>query len=229
VDNAGPTQSDKFSSEISIGSAVESAARSQQSTRILKVDGDGICAAINDCVWVVAHNYSADEVFDLLFQSQLDRMDDIYALRTYAGFSHNAVQIMINRKPYIIASRDIAAGEEIFHPYGKWFWSHVLVDQIGRAVDSPTAEREVVGQPGNLGNELLQQSHMYAFTTNVLMRKAARLEAELLATRARLLELESSGKIGSALARSPEEIQIERQMTVDASTKTTQSIPVGFL
>lgn len=74
-----------------------------------------ICAYINDCSLIIGHNYTL---------SELNAMEAANTnLPTYPGFSQNAAPIFTGMgKVFIASTRAIAAGEEIFYPYGSGYW-----------------------------------------------------------------------------------------------------------
>lgn len=74
-----------------------------------------ICAFINDCSLILGHNYTMSELKEMEANNS--------ALPTYTGFSQNAGPIFTAMgKVFIASTKAIAAGEEIFYPYGTNYW-----------------------------------------------------------------------------------------------------------
>lgn len=71
---------------------------------------DNICIHINDCV-LIHDQYTAEDV------AMLERKEAF--LPTTHGHEHNAVIQVEGSKVFIMSSRTIAKGEEIFYAFGR--------------------------------------------------------------------------------------------------------------
>lgn len=91
--------------------------------------GDTLCAEINDSTWVIKHPFTRDEVSQLsrslLPEGPIERV-----LPTYPGFSRNAAAVTVSGKIFIMSTRDIAKGEEIYFYYGLLYWIKTLADSV---------------------------------------------------------------------------------------------------
>jgi hypothetical protein len=96
-----------------------------QSVNIIPQHGKmGICAFFNDCVKVIGSNYTTE---------QLDDMQRTYkALESYPGFEWNAAPLSTGMgKVFVMATKPIPAGSEIFYSYGNAYWIPRLRDPKG--------------------------------------------------------------------------------------------------
>ncbi len=80
----------------------------------LKIIGDCICALINDSAMILHNNYTKK---DLDYFEYSDYRD---LIPTYPGFTYNAYYTESKvGKIFIVSTRHILKGEEIFYAYGK--------------------------------------------------------------------------------------------------------------
>ena len=78
-----------------------------------KIIGTNICAYINDCA-MITHNYSRAELDNIFIHPDYD------AIPTYPSTSYNArFEQSFRGKIFIVSTREIAEGEEVFYSYGK--------------------------------------------------------------------------------------------------------------
>lgn len=96
-----------------------------QSVNIIPQHGKmGICAFINDCVQVIGSNYTA---------ALLDEMERTYEpLLTYPGFEWNATPVSTGMgKVFLVTTKEIPAGSEVFYFYGNAYWITRMRDPKG--------------------------------------------------------------------------------------------------
>lgn len=91
--------------------------------------GDTLCAEINDSTWVINHPLTREEV-SLLSRSLLPEGPIERVLPTYPGFTRNAAAVIVSGKIFIMSTRDIAKGEEIYFYYGLLYWIKTLADSV---------------------------------------------------------------------------------------------------
>jgi hypothetical protein len=70
-----------------------------------------VCAHINDCAFI-EENYTDEDI------AMLERNEAV--LPTMAGYSYNAIVQKEGAKVFIMSTRKIAKGEEIFYSYGRY-------------------------------------------------------------------------------------------------------------
>lgn len=74
-----------------------------------------ICSYINDCVVATPDGYTDSEV-DAIERGEMK-------LKVYPGYSHNAQALVTKMgKVFIISTKEIPAGTEVFYEYGNTYW-----------------------------------------------------------------------------------------------------------
>ncbi len=81
--------------------------------------GTGICSLINDCAWINNNNEIANlEVLYYLNSRNVTNIED--QMPIIPGYGYNSRSMIINpSKVFIVSTREIKKGEEIFYPYGR--------------------------------------------------------------------------------------------------------------
>ena len=75
-----------------------------------KIIGNNICSYINDCTIALSRNYTVDEYENINHEE--------YMTQCFDNYSYNARYHREQSKVFIISTRDIMQGEEIFFSYG---------------------------------------------------------------------------------------------------------------
>ena len=79
--------------------------------------GDNICAYINDCTAALYRSYTVEEWV------ALNNSDYRPGVPCIDEFSYNALALNVwGGKIFVVSTREILAGEEIFYPYGWQYW-----------------------------------------------------------------------------------------------------------
>ncbi len=75
------------------------------------IDGDSVCALINDCAWIIGRHYSPQEL-NYMEQNNIP-------LPPYPGYKYNTKFIKTKLgKIFIQSIEDIPKDSEVFYPYG---------------------------------------------------------------------------------------------------------------
>ena len=95
--------------------------------------GQGLCSLINDCAWIADNSYYEDpDVLMALLNTPEDVNNQQLTFQTYPGTSYNAKSFVISpNKVFVVSTREIVAGEEIYYPYGKDYWKTRLENLYG--------------------------------------------------------------------------------------------------
>ncbi len=93
----------------------------------MEITGTTICADILDIVDTSLFDVKTMSVHENLeWINAVVADDSIMSFPTYPGFSHNAHHIVLSNKLFVVALRDIEAGEELYIRHSKKYWAPLM-------------------------------------------------------------------------------------------------------
>jgi hypothetical protein len=93
----------------------------------LEITGTTICADILDIVDTSLFDVKTMSVHESLEWINAVLADDsILSFPTYPGFYHNVHHIVLSNKLFVVALRDIEAGEELYIRHSKKYWAPLM-------------------------------------------------------------------------------------------------------